>query len=71
MALWVDPGLKSWAGPYLQGTISDDALSDRWGNHYFYRYQGTHGDKREIVSYGADGRPGGTGPNEDTVSWGR
>jgi general secretion pathway protein G len=42
---------------------------DPWGRPYVYRYPGEHGEQPEIISYGADGQPGGDGPNTDIVSW--
>jgi general secretion pathway protein G len=41
---------------------------DPWGHPYVYTQPGAHGPY-DIVSYGADGQPGGTGVNEDIVSW--
>jgi general secretion pathway protein G len=56
----------NWNGPY----VARDVPSDPWGHDYIYRYPGTHGADPEIVSYGADGKPGGEGKNADIVSWG-
>ncbi|HNZ48191.1 MAG TPA: type II secretion system protein GspG [Candidatus Hydrogenedentes bacterium] len=39
---------------------------DPWGNPYIYTKDGAR--KYTIVSYGADGTPGGTGVNEDISS---
>lgn len=39
---------------------------DPWGNAYIYTKDGAR--KFTIVSYGADGTPGGTGPDEDISS---
>ncbi len=41
---------------------------DPWGNAYAYLIPGEHG-KFDIVSYGADGRPGGEGLNADIGNW--
>ena len=57
--------VPQWAGPYLQM----DVPLDPWGRPYVYRYPGEHGDEPDIVSYGADGQPGGEGFNADVVSW--
>ena len=38
---------------------------DPWGNEYVYRVQGA---RCEIISYGADGEPGGTEENADISS---
>lgn len=49
-----------WAGPYLR----DGKLpTDPWGRPY--RYQPTAEIPNRIVSFGADGAPGGSGPNAD------
>ena len=34
---------------------------DPWGRPYVYKYPGEHGDEPDIISYGADGQPGGEG----------
>lgn len=53
-----------WEGPYLPKEIP----LDPWGNAYVYKTPGEHG-AYDIISYGADGIPGGDGENEDIVSW--
>ena len=50
---------------YLEST---DDLLDPWGNRYIIR-EGTNGRDFDIVSYGADGTPGGEGENADVTSW--
>ena len=37
-----------------------DLGNDPWGHPYVYKYPGEHGDEPDIISYGADGQPGGT-----------
>jgi general secretion pathway protein G len=59
------PGVKNWQGPYL----SEELVNDPWGNPYDYRYPGQRGDEPEIISYGADGVPGGEDINADIFSW--
>ena len=54
-------GEASWNGPYLRKSLPNDP----WGNPYVYRLAG--GDV-EILSYGADGRPGGSGPDADIAN---
>lgn len=51
-----------WQGPYLEKNIP----LDPWGQAYVYRIPG---EKREfdLISYGRDGRPGGTDENADIV----
>jgi general secretion pathway protein G len=53
-----------WAGPYLKKAVPPDP----WGNSYVYRQPGEHGDF-DLLSYGKDGRPGGTAENEDIGNW--
>jgi general secretion pathway protein G len=55
-------GEAKWNGPYLQ----KDVPTDPWGKHYVYRMPGAKGDF-EVVSYGRDGAPGGSGDNADVV----
>lgn len=57
-------GVENWDGPYLPKEIP----ADPWGNPYVYRYPSEHSDF-EIISHGADGRPGGEGENADIVNW--
>lgn len=58
-------GVNGWLGPYFP----QDVPTDPWGRAYVYKYPGDHGDEPDILSLGADGQPGGTGINEDIVSW--
>ncbi len=65
-ALRVRPqGVNGWNGPYLPKEIP----LDPWGRPYVYKYPGEHGDEPDIISYGADGQPGGEGIAADIVSW--
>ncbi|HDH98328.1 MAG TPA: type II secretion system protein GspG [Deltaproteobacteria bacterium] len=57
-------GVANWDGPYLP----KDIPLDPWGHPYIYRSPGEHGDY-DIISYGADGRPGGSGEDSDIVNW--
>lgn len=57
--------LPNWNGPYLP----KDVPNDPWGRPYIYKYPGDHGDEPDIISYGADGQPGGEGTNADICSW--
>ncbi len=41
---------------------------DPWGREYIYLSPGVH-DDYDIISYGADGSPGGEGKNKDINSW--
>lgn len=53
-----------WAGPYLKKAVPPDP----WANVYIYKRPGDHGEY-DLLSYGKDGRPGGTGEAEDITSW--
>ena len=60
----VGPPPPNWkAGGYL-----DRLNKDPWGNAYQYLSPGTHGEV-DVFSYGADGKPGGTGIDADIGSW--
>jgi len=41
---------------------------DPWGHPYVYLVPGTTGEPYEIISYGSDGEPGGTGEAADISS---
>ncbi|MBW2030508.1 MAG: type II secretion system major pseudopilin GspG [Deltaproteobacteria bacterium] len=57
---------RKWReGGYLEkGKIPKDP----WGNDYIYLSPGLHGDF-DLMSYGADGEPGGEGKNGDINNW--
>jgi general secretion pathway protein G len=57
--------MAQWQGPYLP----QDIPLDPWRHPYVYKYPGEHGDEPDLISYGADGQPGGEGINADIVSW--
>ncbi|MGQ9570221.1 MAG: type II secretion system major pseudopilin GspG [Thermodesulfovibrionales bacterium] len=63
-ALITNPGVPNWDGPYLKKALPNDP----WGRAYHYESPGTHGDY-DLISYGADGSPGGEDENKDIVSW--
>jgi general secretion pathway protein G len=64
-ALNAVPGSEpNWAGPYLKKGVP----ADPWGHAYVYQQPGTHGDF-DLMSYGRDGRPGGTGEDADIMNW--
>jgi general secretion pathway protein G len=50
-----------WRGPYLRKA---EAIVDPWGRPFIYRQPGERRDY-DLVSFGADGRPGGTGQDRD------
>ncbi len=56
------------ANPNQSWYIESSQLKDPWGNDLQYLVPGPDGHAFEIVSYGADGTPGGTGENADVSS---
>jgi general secretion pathway protein G len=54
-------GEARWNGPYLRKAVPDDP----WGNPYVYR---NAGDSVELLSYGRDGRPGGSELDADIAN---
>ncbi len=57
-------GADKWDGPYLPKEVP----TDPWGRPYAYTSPSENGDF-EILSYGADGNPGGEGEDVDIVNW--
>ena len=51
-----------WNGPYLRKAVP----LDPWGKPYVYRMPGEKGDF-DLISYGKDGQPGGSGENADIL----
>jgi len=57
-------GITRWSGPYLQKALPPDP----WGRPYQYKSPGEHGDF-DLLSFGRDGQPGGSGDAADITSW--
>ena len=57
-----EPVPPNWK-PYL-----DKLPNDPWGRPYVYLNPGVKGEV-DVMSYGADGQPGGEGKNADIGSW--
>lgn len=53
---------------YREGGYVKKLPQDPWGNPYVYLCPGIHGPF-DLVSYGADGAPGGEGKDADVVNW--
>ena len=53
----------------LRKYLTKDIGVDPWNNPYVYRFPGEHGPEPDIMSYGADGQPGGEESASDVVSW--
>jgi general secretion pathway protein G len=56
--------LARWRGPYLK----DKVPLDPWGSPYQYRYPSTIGKDYDVVSYGHDRAPGGSGDDADITN---
>jgi general secretion pathway protein G len=52
-----------WNGPYLRKAVPNDP----WGKPYIYKIPGERGEY-DLVSYGKDGQPGGTGEDADLTN---
>jgi general secretion pathway protein G len=68
-ALWQKPTVDppaNWRSPYLRKPVP----LDPWQRPYIYLYPGqVNPTGYDLLSYGADGLPGGEGENADVVSW--
>ncbi|HDR46979.1 MAG TPA: type II secretion system protein GspG [Geoalkalibacter subterraneus] len=53
---------------YKEGGYIAKIPLDPWGSPYIYLSPGVHGDY-DLISYGADGEPGGEGKDADVESW--
>jgi len=53
---------------YREGGYLKKIPLDPWNNNYVYLSPGTRGDY-DLLSYGADGEPGGEGKNADITNW--
>jgi general secretion pathway protein G len=64
-ALFTKPNNEAkWQGPYLKKA----APPDPWGQAYQYKSPGEHGEF-DLMSFGKDGRAGGTGEDADITNW--
>ena len=53
-----------WNGPYLRKAVP----LDPWGRPYVYKVPGEKGVDFDLVSYGKDGAPGGSGEATDLTN---
>ena len=61
-----DESASNWRGPYLRKAVP----LDPWHHPYIYKAPGEVNPRGyDLLSYGADGQPGGEGENADIVSW--
>ena len=59
-----EPQAKNWKpGGYIKKLSKDP-----WGNQYQYLNPGQNGEF-DIYTLGADGKPGGDGPDADIGNW--
>lgn len=58
------PSVEGWAGPYLKKAVP----ADPWGRPYVYEQPGRNAEI-DLMSFGRDGREGGTGEDADIVNW--
>lgn len=68
--LWERPAAAreadAWRGPYLRKATP----LDPWGNAYVYRFPAQEAPFGfDLLSYGADGEPGGEGEDADVRAW--
>lgn len=56
---------KRWNGPYLR---KSKVPQDPWLEDYHYASPGEHG-RFDLYTYGADGKEGGEGEDQDINSW--
>ena len=69
-ALWetptTEPRPNNWRGPYLRKAVPNDP----WGNPYVYMSPGENSKQGyDLMSYGADGQPGGEDDDADVTNW--
>ena len=67
-SLVIKPSSSPEPANWKQGGYIKKLSKDPWGNEYLYLNPGEHGEI-DIYSLGADGAPGGDGPNKDIGSW--
>lgn len=57
-------GVTDWGGPYMKKAVP----ADPWGRPFVYQNPGTHSEI-DLLSYGKDGRVGGSGEDADITNW--
>jgi len=55
----------NWHGPYARPS----ELRDPFGHAFGYKAPGDHGNDYDLIFFGRDGRPGGTGYDADFGNW--
>ncbi len=69
MALVSKPDTGRIPTKYPDGGYLKKVPVDAWNNEYVYLSPGLHDKDFDLISYGADGEPGGEGSNADINSW--
>jgi general secretion pathway protein G len=60
------PGVAGWNGPYVG---DEESLKDPWGRPYLYKNPSQRPNHAfDIMSLGADGKPGGDGEDADIIN---
>jgi general secretion pathway protein G len=60
------PRPRNWNGPYLRKAVP----LDPWGRPYVYLSPGENNPESfDLLSFGRDGKPGGTGEDAEIRSW--
>jgi general secretion pathway protein G len=67
-ALITKPEVAPLPPNWKPGGYLERLPKDPWGNAYVYVNPGLHGEI-DVLSYGADGKPGGDGLDADIGSW--
>lgn len=67
-ALVTKPEIGRIPAKFPDGGYLKKVPADPWGTAFVYLSPGIHGDF-DLISYGADGEPGGEGKNADINSW--
>ncbi len=67
-ALVTKPTIGRIPPRYKDGGYIRRIPNDPWGNPYVYLSPGVHGEF-DLLSYGADGQPGGEGDNAEIANW--
>jgi general secretion pathway protein G len=63
-ALTTKPTTEPLPANWKTGGYIEKLPKDPWGNAYVFANPGVHGEV-DVMSYGRDGKPGGTGPDAD------
>lgn len=69
LALRTPPSDSAQAAKFRPGGYIKNTPKDPWGNDYIYVIPGENG-VYDLLSYGADGQPGGADMDADIVNWG-